>query len=188
MFIPFFIKLIINISFFNYFRFMNRIIESSILTLQKAKNILSKISNDELSDSSVSPYYSSVGSHIRHVCDFYKCSLNINDEGKVDLTLRERDLSVEICCDSATKYVNNIIDKLFIFEQNSKDSVIVIDDFGSGNIEIDYTYAALLSQANSHTIHHYAIIGYILDRLNIEIDDLDFGYNPTTPNNTIKIS
>ncbi len=52
---------------------------------------------------------------------------------------------------------------------------------GLGKIEMTYTYDALFSQANSHTIHHYAIINYILDGLKIAFDDADFGYNSTTP-------
>ena len=44
-----------------------------------------------------------------------------------------------------------------------------------------YTLGAVFAQANSHTIHHYAIINYILEGLNISLDDIDFGYNPTTP-------
>ncbi len=160
---------------------MNNIIQSSLLTLQKSKTLLIKLSNEELSDASVSPYYSSVGSHLRHIFDFYYCSLEFNSEGKIDLTSRKRDLTVESCCDSATDYLNKIIKKLQAVEENIKDSIIVIDDLGCGKIEMDYTYSALLSQANSHTIHHYAIIGYILDRLNITFEDSNFGYNPTTP-------
>lgn len=160
---------------------MNSIIKSSLLTLQKSKLLLIKLSNDELSDASVSPYYSSIGSHIRHIYDFYYCSLEFNSEGKIDLTSRKRDLTVETCCDSASDYLKKITEKLQAVEEKLKDSIIVIDDLGCGKIEMDYTYSALLSQANSHTIHHYAIIGYILDRLNITFVDVNFGYNPTTP-------
>jgi len=160
---------------------MNSIIQSTLLTLKKSKILLSRLSDDELSDSSVSPYYSSIGSHLRHIYDFYECSLTLNDNGKIDLTSRKRDLSVETCCVSAIDYLDRIIDKLNVLDIVLNDIVVVIDDLGTGKIEIDYTYASLLAQANSHTIHHYAIINYILDRLNIKIEDSDFGYNPTTP-------
>jgi len=53
------------------------------------------------------------------------------------------------------------------------------------NTNLKYTFIALLAQANSHTIHHYAIINYILDRLHIEMKDDSFGYNPTTPKQVI---
>ena len=55
-------------------------------------------------------------------------------------------------------------------------------------MEINYTYEALLSQATSHTIHHYAIIGYILEFLNIKVEDCDFGYNPSTPKASINLN
>lgn len=164
---------------------MHNIIESSLLTLKKSKVLLNKLSNEELSNSSVSPYYSSIGSHIRHIYDFYDCSCNLNHEGIIDLTSRKRDLSVEVCCDSAMGYLNQILERLSVLKDNINERIIVIDDLGSGKIKINYTYEALLAQANSHTIHHYAIIGYILDRLNIEIEDNNFGYNPTTPNSRI---
>jgi len=167
---------------------MNSIIESTLLTLQKSKIILSKLSNKELSDASVSPYYSSIGSHIRHIYDFYDCSLHFNSEGVVDLTSRKRDLSVENCCQSAMHYLNKITKRLFEIEDNLGKPIVVIDDLGNGKIEIDYTYSALLSQANSHTIHHYAIIGYILDRLNITTIDSSFGFNPTTPKQTSNLN
>ena len=53
------------------------------------------------------------------------------------------------------------------------------------NTNLKYNFIALLAQANSHTIHHYAIINYILDRLHIEMKDDSFGYNPTTPKQVI---
>ncbi len=59
--------------------------------------------------------------------------------------------------------------------------IIVIDDLGMGKVEIKYTFASLLAQANSHTIHHYAIINYILNGLNIELKMNNLDYNPTTP-------
>ena len=160
---------------------MNMIIESTLLTLKKSKSILLKLSKKELSDASVSPYYSSIGTHIRHIFDFYDCSLKFNDKSKVDLTSRERKLSVEVCCKSSLEYYDIIINRLNNIKDSNIKHIKVIDDLGTGKIEIDYTFDALLSQANSHTIHHYAIIGYILDRLNIKIEDSGFGYNPTTP-------
>lgn len=167
---------------------MNKIIESTLLTLQKSKYLLSKFSNEEFCNDSVTPYYSSVGSHIRHILDFYNCITELNSDDKVDLTSRNRNVIFETCCDSAIEYYNEIIERLNAIEDIINDSIIVIDDLGSGKIEIEYSYSALLAQANSHTIHHYAIIGYILDRLDICIEDSNFGYNSTTPKPTANLS
>lgn len=160
---------------------MDIIVESSLKTLQKAELLLKKLKDDDLCNATVSPYYSSIGTHIRHILDFYDCIFNMNENSTVDLTARCRNLDVEKKCHSAIGYLETIKEKLKSLHFNADSTVIVIDDLGSGKTKIPYTLGALLSQANSHTIHHYAIINYILDSLNITFEDGNFGYNPTTP-------
>lgn len=160
---------------------MKIIIQSTLKTLQKSKVLLDKLSNTQLCDDSVSPYYSSIGSHIRHILDFYNCILIENQEKKVDLTARNRNIDIEKDCGCAQDYLDSIIKKLNAITFDADENILVIDDLGLGKIGIPYTFGSLLAQANSHTIHHYAIISYIFDSLGIIIDDLDFGYNPSTP-------
>ncbi|NMH89485.1 DinB family protein [Flavivirga algicola] len=159
---------------------MNIIIQSTLHTLKKSQHLLDNLDDDILSNTSISPYNSSIGSHLRHILDFYDCILNIK-EAYVDLTARRREHKIETCCDSAKGYLESLMNQLTHLDRNLDETVRVIDDLGLGKTEIPYTLSALLAQANSHTIHHYAIINYILDRLGIIIDDSDFGYNPTTP-------
>ncbi len=159
---------------------MNTIIKANLNTLQKANFLLLNLSNDTLIDKSISPYYSSVGSHIRHILDFYDCILKPNDI--FDLTKRCRKLEVETDCECALNYLKDLQDR--IQKLNTSDlskKVVVLDDLGVGKEKIEYIYSSLLAQANSHAIHHYAIINYILDGLNISVADSNFGYNPTTP-------
>ena len=165
---------------------MNIIIQSTLKTLQKSQYILTNLSNEQLSNTSVSPYYSSIGSHIRHILDFYECILNKDLKNRIDLTARSRNKAVENCCSLAAEYLNIIIERLKDTNYNVNDIVMVTDDLGLGKIEMAYTLAAVLSQANSHAIHHYAIINYILNGLNISLEDSDFGYNPTTPKKAIQ--
>lgn len=160
---------------------MNVIIQSNFKTLTKSKNLLNYLTDSQLSNVSVSPYYSSIGTHIRHILDFYACIFNLSSENKIDLTARDRDGQAESKCESAKCYLNTILEKLENIEFNMDDVVEVYDDLGSGKIAITYTYGALFSQANSHTIHHYAIINYIMTGLNIIMEDSAFGFNPTTP-------
>ena len=160
---------------------MNVIVQSTLKTLQKSQVLLDNLSNPELCNATVSPYYSSIGTHIRHVLDFYDCIFNKDSEDKIDLTARSRNKHVECDCGCAQDYLNLIIGKLSSSSFDMNEIVFVIDDLGLGKTEIPYTYGSLLAQANSHTIHHYAIINYIFDSLGIVIDDGEFGYNPTTP-------
>lgn len=163
---------------------MSIIKQSTLKTLQKSYVLLNILSDAQLCNDSVPPYHSSIGTHIRHILDFYNCIFNLNIDNKIDLTARGRNKKIETNCSYAQRYLEDIMKKLNLATFNIEDTVWVIDDLGMGKIEIPYTYGALLAHANSHTIHHYAIINYILNGLNINFNDVDFGYNPTTPNNT----
>ena len=160
---------------------MNVIIQSTLKTLQKSQVLLDNLSNNQLCDATVSPYYSSIGTHIRHILDFYDCIFSTDAENRIDLTARSRNKDVESDCGCAQDYLNFIMRRLSSITLDINEVVLVVDDLGLGKTEIPYTYGSLLAQANSHTIHHYAIINYIFDSLGIVIDDAEFGYNPTTP-------
>ncbi len=160
---------------------MNIIIESSLKTLQKSKFLISKLKDDSLSDATIGPYYSGIGAHLRHILDFYDCVLNISSNNEVDLTARSRNKEVESCCNTAKSYLDSVMDRVEVFDKDMKSLIYVTDDLGLGKTEIEYTLGALFAQANSHAIHHYAIINYILEGLKISFKDPDFGYNPTTP-------
>lgn len=161
---------------------MNIIIESSINTLNKSKKLLESLSNDDLSNYSVSPYYSCIGSHIRHILNFYDCIFDGIASNNVNLINRNRDERIHSDCDYAVLNVNRIVAKLESINNVNLDTTYsVTDDLGLGEVSINYSLGAIFAQANSHAIHHYAIIHYILDRLGITIEDDTFGYNPTTP-------
>jgi len=161
---------------------MNKIVDSSIITISKSKSILSGLTNDQLTNTNIPPYHSCVGTHIRHILDFYQCIFKGLEQKHVDLIDRERDLNIEQDCDCALHNVDSVIEGLqSLISIDPETRIKVVDDLGQGKIEIGYTIGSLLAQANSHTIHHYAIISYILDRLGVVIKDETFGYNPTTP-------
>lgn len=164
---------------------MNIIIESSLRTLKKSQLLLENLTDETLCNATISPYYSSIGSHLRHILDFYNCIFNLTTEGIIDLTARSRNKAVESKCSCTEDYLNTIIQKLTNSDYDMDAAVNVVDDLGLGKTEIKYTYGAVFSQANSHTIHHYAIINYLFDRLGIILNDDNFGYNPTTPKKTI---
>ena len=161
---------------------MNIILQSSSYTLRKSKSLLNRITDNQLSDHSVPPYFSCIGSHVRHILDFYDCILDGIASKKIDLTNRKRDERLHGDSNYALEHLERIITAIEnIDSQYLTQAYFVTDDLGLGSVTIEYTLGALLAQANSHTIHHYAIINYILDHLNIKMDDDSFGYNPTTP-------
>ena len=168
---------------------MNLVLQSSIKTLQKSSDLLDFLTDKQLSNHSVSPYYSCIGSHIRHIVDFYNCIFVGLDKAMIDLTGRARDERMHSDCSYAVNHVSQVISKLKALQDKPLNlPLVVYDDLGLGKVAIDYTLGGLLAQANSHAIHHYAIISYILDRLGITIKDESFGYNPTTPKPQVNLN
>lgn len=166
-----------------------KLIDSLLHTLYKSKKLLNELNDVSYCCKEVGPYYSSVGSHIRHVLDFYNCIFKGLESKHINLTSRERNQKIESDCNCAVSEIDSIAKKLKSLHSVDLSMLVnVEDDLGEGNVVIKYTLEGILAQANAHTIHHYAIIGYITDRLDVVIEDENFGYNPTTPKTVLKNS
>ncbi len=155
--------------------------------LQRGVKLLNAISENQYIDKSVAPYYSSIGIHMRHILDVFDCILSGLESKQIDLSSRKRNELVEIKLNMGLAYFDEIIVQLEDLKEENFDILVQVkDDLGLGFITANYTLASILIQAHSHAIHHFASIGYIIAQLNINLPDIDFGYNPTTPRN-IKI-
>ena len=151
-------------------------------TLQKAISLLDQISDSTYTNNTVGPYYSSIGSHLRHVLDFFECILVGVNEDNIDLTSRKRDELIASQPQIAKHHITLIQDRIAQFTTDDFKKIIPVkDDCGCGMLTIDYSLKAILSQANSHATHHYATIAYLLHQLNVNQAIEGFGYNPTTP-------
>ncbi len=164
-------------------------INAIIKNLEKGIQLLQTITDEQYSNTVIPPYYSSIGCHTRHILDVFSCVLNGFEQKNIDLTKRERNEIIELKTAKGIEYFEAIIYQIKnITVQDLNREVKVIDNLGLGNEKANYTLGAILMQAQSHAIHHYASIGYIIYQLGIELPDKDFGYNPTTPNKNLKTS
>lgn len=150
--------------------------------LERGIKLLNSISNQQYSNTSVAPYYSSIGGHMRHILDIFDCLFDGLPNGLVDLSARKRNEQVEVDIVEGINYFNSVLSKLGDLKSADLDQFILVsDDLGLGVVTQNYTLGSLLIQAHSHATHHFASLGYIIAQLGIEIPDEDFGYNPTTP-------
>ena len=157
--------------------------------LEKGIYLLNNITDEVYSDQSIPPFFSSIGCHFRHILDMFSCIINGFEVGKIDLTTRERNECAEQECEVGILYANNIIQKIKVFsELNLKSEISITDNLGLGKQTAKTTLGAALMQAQSHAIHHYASIGFIIHQLGVEFPDAEFGYNPTTPNKNLRAS
>ncbi|WP_103864851.1 DinB family protein [Aquimarina sp. I32.4] len=164
---------------------MKQLVISSINhNLNNAIALLKAIDTGTYQNNSVGPYYSSIGSHIRHTLDFFDCIISGLDSNNIDLTARKRDELLATNKEVAIEYIYKLQETLVSYiDVNTGYLIHVTDNMGKGKITVNYTLESILLHANSHAVHHYATIGYILDRLGVRIEIPEFGYNPTTPIN-----
>lgn len=163
---------------------LKQIIEPAIANLLQSEVLLSDLDPMVYSNKSAAPYYSSVGGHLRHVFDIYQCILNGIDSKLVDLTDRKRGVLAEESQTEGLKYLKKLISGLeSISSLNPEISIVLKDNLGQGMVDVPSTLGGGLCQANSHAIHHYACIGYLLHIFGVQLPNKRFGYNPTTPMN-----
>tara|TARA_R110002073_G_scaffold40547_5_gene115084 strand:- start:194942 stop:195439 length:498 start_codon:yes stop_codon:yes gene_type:complete len=157
-------------------------IEAIEYNLNRGIRLLRTIDDNQYSDSTVQPYNSSIGGHMRHILDVFDCIFCGLDSKQIDLTARKRNELAEKKIAFGLAYFEEIVEKLTILKGRDLNQLVeVSDDLGLGKVNANYTLASVLIQAHSHAIHHFASIGYIICELGIELPDADFGYNPSTP-------
>ncbi|REE82208.1 DinB family protein [Lutibacter oceani] len=150
--------------------------------LQRGIQLLQYISDEDYSNTSIAPYYSSIGSHMRHILDVFDCIFEGLPVNEINLINRKRNLQSENYTKYGLEYFNETLLKLNSLKNQDFNKIIkVSDDLGLGIITANYTLAGVLIQAHSHAIHHFASVGYVISQLGIELPDDDFGFNPTTP-------
>ncbi|OAD44772.1 DinB family protein [Polaribacter atrinae] len=162
-------------------------IEAIEKNLQRGISLLNTISNEQYSDNSVAPYYSIIGCHMRHILDVFSCVLVGVESQSIYLNKRNRNELLELHTQLGIEYFNETIHKLKEIDiLELEKTMLVKDDLGLGVKSVNYTLAAILMQAHSHAIHHFASIGYIIYQLGTELPDADLGFNPTTPKATVE--
>tara|TARA_R110001583_G_scaffold145635_2_gene297619 strand:+ start:54603 stop:55097 length:495 start_codon:yes stop_codon:yes gene_type:complete len=161
-------------------------IEAIEKNLFRGIKLLKLISDSEYSNSSIAPYYSSIGGHMRHILDVFDCIFDGLVTSEINLINRKRNELAEQYTKNGIEYFEDTLANLQNLKTEDFNRIVkVTDDLGLGVISANYTLGAILIQAHSHAIHHFASVGYVISQLGIELPDNDFGFNPTTPRNKV---
>ncbi len=161
-------------------------IEAIEKNLNRGIQLLINISDSEYSNTTIAPYYSSIGGHMRHILDVFDCVFEGLPAKDINLINRNRNELSETYTKNGIEYFEKTITQLQTLKFEDFNRIVkVTDDLGMGVISANYTLAAILIQAHSHAIHHFASVGYIISQLGINLPDDDFGFNPTTPRDKI---
>ncbi len=157
-------------------------IEAIEKNLNRGIQLLNCISDDEYNNTTIAPYYSSIGVHMRHILDVFDCVLIGLESGNINLINRKRNELAENYTQHGIAYFEDILQRLKLIEKEDYNRIVLVtDDLGLGIVSVNYTLGGILIQAHSHAIHHFASVGYVISQLGIALPDVDFGFNPTTP-------
>jgi uncharacterized damage-inducible protein DinB len=124
----------------------------------------------------------SVGAHVRHCLDFYVAFLDGVTEGRIDYDARERDAELETVPARALRVLEEIAARLHALRAADRDAPLLVRGDGSAHDEGVWTRSSIgreLQFLVSHTIHHFALIGFLLRANGHAVDGL-FGVAPST--------
>jgi hypothetical protein len=153
-----------------------RLIEDCIVIFKQGENLLQSIENNDV--------YAKIGGHFRHCTDFVDCLFSGIESGKIDYNKRERNLLIETDIKTALIKISETVEKLqTVDSQDFNREILVRHEQAIDESDKDSwcksTIAREVEFMQSHTVHHYAIIGLKLASSGIQTDE-NFGVADST--------
>lgn len=129
-----------------------------------------------------------VGGHFRHCLEFVNCFLAGVQNGRIDYERRERNHQIETMREYAmTQYMHTVgaLESFSAekFVSDGLDNFLLVkpEDAGDADFWCESSIERELEFLLSHTIHHYALIGFKLRSFGYSLP-VEFGVAPSTLN------
>ncbi|WP_147250990.1 DinB family protein [Arenicella xantha] len=154
------------------------LVEANARVLREGADLLSKIHISHYSKSASPAFESTIGAHFRHVFEHYRCFFGQLNSGVICYERRERDQILERDIHYAQRTAAELITAFDALDSSRFSRPIQLHDLVSG-CKVDTNLGRELLFLQSHTVHHYALIGAISRTLG-ERPDVDFGVAEAT--------
>jgi hypothetical protein len=156
-------------------------LRQNVTQLKQGAKLLRSISDEAYTTTAHEYFGSGIGRHVRHILDHYTCFLE--GEGTVDYDARNRDERLEIDRSHALRTLDSIVERLESSGDGGNVRLVIHCNEGIEGSEAstgsESSVLRELQYPASHTVHHYAIIGFILKILGHAIPE-NFGVAPST--------
>ena len=130
----------------------------NVSALEEGLALLSLLTPNQYTQGYEPAFRSTIGAHFRHLLEHHRCFVSQWPTGHICYDNRERDQPLESDFVYAQETVRALIlDLQSLFTQNLNQSCTLIDQQSSGPVATSVCRELLFLQ--SHTTHHYAIIG-----------------------------
>ncbi|MCF8238967.1 MAG: hypothetical protein K9I85_12465 [Saprospiraceae bacterium] len=158
------------------------VIQASQALLSDLKKVISDLDVPAYASTQDVLSGASVGQHVRHLLEFYQCLLGQSSTGRVNYSLRVREVKLEQSAVFAAEICEDLIGQLAILVG---DNTLILDmddlDVSSKCVSVPSSLSRELIYCVEHAIHHMAIIkiGIILQNPEFSLPD-GFGVAPST--------
>jgi uncharacterized damage-inducible protein DinB len=160
-------------------------LQSNIHFIEQGIELLTSVS-DDLYTKNNGPYNKSgIGRHFRHIIEHYFSIIDCDYNGLIDYDARERNLRLEndrqYMIDSLQE-VSSSLTALHKSPEKLDNAVQIRSNEGIGEENSPLSNSTIRRELQfliSHTVHHYALIGLILETLGFKPDE-SFGVAPST--------
>jgi hypothetical protein len=159
------------------------LLETSVCLLEDALALLRETSDSQFSRSPAGLPGQRIGSHLRHVIEFYECFLEGRRAARIDYDARQRETELEVNRTAAIARLQSLIERL-PGEVPLKDSTLFVrvEDAAGADLRHQYMVSSVgreLQALSSHTVHHYGMIAVIARLLGVRVAD-HFGFASST--------
>ena len=150
-----------------------QLIDSNIQSLEEGSELIRLLKGNQYTQGFKPAFQSTIGAHFRHILEHYRCFTSQMANGTFCYDKRERDQLLECDADYALRTIDELIALVSgISEKNSDVEYLIEDEQTSNPVSTNLNRELLFLQ--SHTVHHYAIIGAMTRAFGNQPDE-DFG-------------
>lgn len=158
------------------------LIAYNVAYLEQALGLIDDVTDEQYTECRPPFFNSGIGEHLRHIVEHYQCFLAGLDERRIDYDGRKRDRDISGHREHARSVIRELI-AAFKSRLVSDFDVQVRLDGSSDHADVDpwsrSTTRRELQYLQAHTVHHYALIAFIL-RLQGSEPSAEFGVAPST--------
>ncbi|MFT5144271.1 MAG: putative damage-inducible protein DinB [Rhodothermales bacterium] len=158
------------------------LVEHNITFLQQAVELVESLDDAAYTERRPPLFPSGIGDHLRHTIEHYQCFSAGLSTGRIDYDNRQRDESISSSPSHAVAIIEGVIDELGDVPDSDSRITVRLDsssDEGDDDPWSESTVRRELQFLQAHTVHHYALIAFIL-RLQGTEPSARFGVAPST--------
>ncbi len=151
-------------------------IEGCLVSLDRCLDLIDGV--DTATFIAPTPHHGTVGAHLRHCIEYFRCFFGEERTGSIEYDARERDLLLETDRERSRRAIVEIIEKLRSLGSSDLHRTVQIHQVLAPDTAPELVLSSAkreLMGLSEHTIHHLAILSQLLEALGTDHSDPALG-------------